>query len=445
MRTTLATLCLVATSVLFAAYQPAVASELPRHGVLGAALVDAAGVVTIRAVVPGSAAAAAHLGAGDVIRSIGGQPVTSSGSVVQAVRQTPAGTTLGLVIARRGSEQAVRVTVGAPANEDDPAVRTLYSSVVIQGSVRRTLVDVPKKLRGRAPAVLLIGGIGCFSVDVAANPEDGYLRVARDLARAGFVTLRLEKSGVGDSQGPPCRDVDFHDESAGYAVALAALRSDPNVDPAHVYLLGHSIGTLIAPRLALEQRVAGVIVSEAVGRTWFEYELQNLRRQLELGGNPSDVVDRTLQSKERCMHRLLIAREPEVQIERDEPDCSQRNGIYPVAAPYMQEVAALNVIEPWTRINVPVLVVYGTSDYVVPLDDHERIAEVVNHGHPDLATLRTVDAMDHNLQIAATPAAFYASNARGAATRYQTVFSETVLEWLCARERCSRGEQHPTR
>ena len=225
------------------------------------------------------------------------------------------------------------------------------------------------------------------------------MRITRDLARAGIVSMRLEKSGVGDSQGPPCHDVDFNDESASYAVALDALRRNQHVDPARIYVLGQSIGTLIAPRLALGQKVAGIIVAEAVGRDWFEYELLNLRRQLELGGDPPETIDAKLQSKEYCMHRLLIARDAESQIEADNPSCKVRNGIYPVAAPYMQQVAALNVIGPWTRIDVPVLILYGTSDYVVAPEDHQRIADVVNRLRNGLATVEKVEQMDHNSKL----------------------------------------------
>ena len=190
--------------------------------------------------------------------------------------------------------------------------------------------------------------------------------------------------------------------------------------------------------LALDGGVSGIVVSESVsGRTWFEYGLANLRRQLELGGDAPDVVDRKIASKEYCMHRLLIARDDEKSIENDRPECATRNGIYPVDASYMQQVAALDVIEPWTRLDVPVLDLYGASDYVVAPDDQARIVAVVNARHAGTATLVPVDAMDHNLQVAATPAEFYANAAARSKTRYQASFSAAVLRWLCARERCA--------
>jgi len=147
---------------LTAVPQAVTAADLPRHGVLGAALSVNSGVVTVKAVVPGSAAASAQIESGDVIRSIGSMSVTTSADVIQAIRRTPAGTTLEFAIVRDGQNKALSVTVGAPANEDDPDVQTLYQSVTVNDALRRVLLDVPKHVDGRRPAILLIGGIGCF-------------------------------------------------------------------------------------------------------------------------------------------------------------------------------------------------------------------------------------------------------------------------------------------
>jgi len=156
-----------------------------------------------------------------------------------------------------------------------------------------------------------------------------------------------------------------------------------------------------------------------------------------LGGDPPDVVDAKLQSKERCMHQLLVERRPEAEIERAEPDCKDRNGIYPVIDRYVQQVAALNIIQPWTRLSVPVEAIYGTSDYVVARDDHVRIVDVVNHAHPGSAMFEVVDGMDHALHVAATPAIAAENFTKGTSGPYNTAFSAAVIGWLCKHERCS--------
>lgn len=103
-----------------------------------------------------------------------------------------------------------------------------------------------------------------------------------------------------------------------------------------MYVFGHSIGTLITPRIAA--KTAGIIAADGVGRNWIEYELMNLQRQLELDGEDPAKTDAEIAKKELCMHRLLI--------EKQSPaDCNDYN-TYPASNAYMQQVAALNIASP---------------------------------------------------------------------------------------------------
>lgn len=403
---------------------------LPRHGVLGAAVVQSPGGVRVSAVVPGSAAAQAGLHAGDTIRAVNGAPIASVARFLRVLHDLHAGQPALVEVERDGRRLQLSATLTSPRDESDAGLVTEYGAIAVDDSLRRTLLTMPAGLTAPAPAVLLIGGIGCYSVDIAANPQDAYMRLTHDLARAGFVTMRLEKSGVGDSQGPPCQNVDFDAETRGYAAALAALQRSSHVDPARLYLLGHSIGTIIAPGLALQNRVAGVVVLEAVGRDWPEYEIRNLRRDLELDGESAPAVDEALIEKAQCMQRLFFENQPETEIERNMPACGVHNGIYPVSSAYVQQVAHLNIIEPWTRVNVPVLAVYGMSDFETELADHERIVAVVNASHPQSATLAVVPAMSHRLGRAPSAKAAETDDERGTLEPYDTDLSRIVVAWL---------------
>jgi alpha-beta hydrolase superfamily lysophospholipase/predicted aspartyl protease len=409
--------------------------QLPRHALFGAALEDkppgtSAGT-TVSRVLPNTAAAAAGLAVGDLITHLNGVATPNTAAFLAEMHQLHAGERVSVAIVRGGSKKTLTAVLGAPPNENDPLVTTQYGSVLVDGSLRRTLLAFPKNATGRLPAVLIIGGIGCYSVDVAANPQDAYMHLAHDLSRAGFATMRVEKSGVGDSQGPPCYGVDLDAEERGYAAALTALRSDPRVDPARIYLFGHSIGSVQAPRLALTQHVAGIIIAEAVGRDWLEYEVRNLRRQLELPGDASaSSVDAQIHEKQACMVRLLVQREPEAQIERTDPACKVQNGIYPVDAPYMQQVAAINIIGLWEKIDIPVLAIYGSSDFVTEAPDHERIVAVVNAHHRGFATYHPIEGMDHLLFVAASPKAAMDALSKTTPRMYDMDFSNAIIGWL---------------
>jgi len=415
---------------------PAWATDwLPRHPVLGAATIDGADGAKITSIRPGSPAQAAGLAVDDIIMRMDAVEVRSAAQLVEAVRTHLAGPAK-IAVMRDGHPLEVTVTLASAPDETDPVVKTVYGTVRVDGSLRRTLVTHPLAHAARRPAVLIVGGIGCYSIDVATDPEDAYLRLAHDLGRRGVVAMRLEKSGVGDSHGPPCATTDFDAEIRSYAAAFDALRQDPDVDPMRVYIFGHSIGSLIAPRLALSKPVAGVIVAEGVGRNWFEYELWSLRRQLVLEGDSPDHIDADLAEKERCMHGLLIERREEAELERTEPDCRVHDA-YPVAAAYLQEVAALNVAEPWAKLNAPVLAVYGDGDFVTALADHQRIVDIVNGAHVGHATLAVVPGMDHHLDRAGTPQQAYDLRVNHHQSGpYETMLSQVVGDWLCPRDRC---------
>jgi uncharacterized protein len=406
------------------------ALSLPRHAVFGAGVAQAGSSVRATLIVPNSPAAVAGLRAGDTIRALNGAPVGTAGQFLMAVHDLRAGQRVPVDVVRNGETLRLEAVLAAPRDENDPGVTTQYGEIGVDDTLRRVLLTLPQGFASPAPAVLLMGGIGCYTVDAATNAQDAYLRLTHDLAKAGFVTMRVEKSGIGDSQGPPCRNVDFEAEMRGYAAALGALQRDPRVDAARIYLLGHSIGTVIAPRLAVANNVAGVIVLEAVGRDWPEYEIRNLRRDLELEGDPPTAVDLALVEKAECMQRLLFEYQDEDAIERSQPSCRVHNGIYPAPAAYVQQVAHLNILEPWTKLTVPVLAIYGTSDFETELADHQRIVAVVNAMRAGSATLVVINGMSHRLGRAATPQVAFHDDDASTAEPFDADVSAAIVRWL---------------
>jgi alpha-beta hydrolase superfamily lysophospholipase len=410
------------------------AETLPRRGLLGVATDDSKGALTVVAALPSLPAAAAGVQKGDVIATVDGAPVKTNAEFVQRVRR-PGGQPVTLGIVRNGTPLTLRAVLVEAPKESDPRVDTRYETVVFRDSLRRTLVSVPHGASGKHPAVLIIGGIGCFSVDVATNREDAYMRLAHALGARGIVSMRLEKSGVGDSQGPPCPTVDFDTESASYAAAYDALRAEPNVDPARVYIVGHSIGTVIAPRLAFEKHAAGVIAADGVARNWFEYELINSRRQEQLAGASPADVDKAMQLKEDCMHRMLIQRQPRTAVLREKPECADETQ-YPAPDAYLQQIAPLNMAEAWAKLAVPVLAIYGTADFVTDQTDHQRIVDIVNGVHPGNGRLEVIEGMDHYLTSAGSQKVSLDNVHAGKLAPYDERFNVAIAGWLCAREQC---------
>ena len=145
----------------------------------------------------------AEFKAGDVILAIGGAKVTGIPMFLEKMAEARAGDVLTLDVVRDGVRGKKRVTLKEMPREKGDGYDVIYGSVTSHGARLRTIVTRPKA-EGRHPAVMLLqGGHTCFSIDNPVGQPFGFTWIARDLARHGYVTMRVERPGCGDSEGGP--------------------------------------------------------------------------------------------------------------------------------------------------------------------------------------------------------------------------------------------------
>ena len=376
---------------------------LPRRGFVGALVSPGPDGLVVVGVDPETAAAAGGLRPDDVLAEAAGTPLSDFDMYAAVVRRHMVGDSLTLRVLRDDASIRVPLVLGERPRESAPDFDVLYTAVEAEGALRRVLVTRPRH-PGQHPAVLLLGGIGCYSLD---NPPENhpYRFLLADLTRRGFVTMRVEKSGMGDSEGAPCAEVDFDVEVAGYAAAAQAARRYPFVDGDRLFLLGHSIGALSAPVVAGRVAgVAGVVAISGGAVPWAEHELRNFRRQLELGGAPPDAVDLAAATRARCLHALYVEGKAPDEIRAEEPACEMS---FPAHYTYLQDLSALPLARLWMEVEAPVLAVYPTSDFLVAEDEVRRIAEVVNRARPGHATFVALPGVDHYFNAAPTQQASF--------------------------------------
>lgn len=378
---------------------------LPRRPFFGAQVSPLAagsdttrGGIAVRSVLPDSPVSSV-LNQGDVILAFNGQSIRSVPQFLTLLRQTPAGGNTRIDLRRGDSTMQRSLRLTELKREVATGYDLVYTALGQPGQRHRVILTRPPAT-APSPAVLLIGGIGCYSVDNPLSPPDAYLRILQGLTQRGYVTMRVEKSGIGDSEGD-CTTQDFNNELAGYVAAAKLFRSLPYVDSARVFLMGHSIGGLHDPLIAAAVPVRGVIAIATVVQPWFDYEIENTRRQLVLGGLAGTELDAAVETKRRCMTRYLVNRESRIQLLAEQPECGDFTR-YGTSDAYIQQVAALDMRKAWTRVTGPVLTLYLGSDFVTALHDHEEITAIVNRVHPGNGTVETVPQTDHQLQRVAT-------------------------------------------
>lgn len=398
-------------------------------------LVAKDGGVLVERVIPGSSAEKAELRKGDIVVRVNGKTMRSSADVIGIVRASRAGEAMKLSLLRDGQSDERDVTlIGLPL-EKAADYDTAYDAVEADGVLRRVIVTKPKG-DSRHPAILLVGGIGCYSMDYPLDENATYRRLVSSFTRQGFATMRVEKSGMGDSEGAPCSQVDLKTEVKGYAAGLKALLARPDVDADNVFIVGHSIGGIVGPLVADEIPVRGLVVMETVGSTWFEYELINRRRQLRLAGTAPDKIGRQMQLKQWCMHQLLIERQPRAQILEKRKECAAEMEI-PSSDSYLQQIADVDLPGLWTRVKSDTLVIYGGADFLTSAEEHREIVNALEAVRPGAATYVEIPDMDHYFFRMKDQDESFRTRRAGKEGEFHPEITGIIGRWL--KERAARG------
>ncbi|HTS01889.1 MAG TPA: alpha/beta fold hydrolase [Thermoanaerobaculia bacterium] len=145
-------------------------------------------------------------------------------------------------------------------------------------TVKDSMVSLPATLTlpregAPFPGVVLVHGSGPQDRDETVGGTRVFQDLAQGLASRGIAVLRYEKrTKTYQKELAGTRDMTLRDEVLDDALAaLALLRAAPGVDPARVYVLGHSLGGMLAPRIAqLDGKVAGLILLAAPSRPMSE-------------------------------------------------------------------------------------------------------------------------------------------------------------------------------
>ena len=187
-------------------------------------------------------------------------PVTCErGGLAVHLTVDDAGLLHGLRLAPPETESWVppRYAAGRPFAEHEVTVGS--GPLAVPGTL-----SLPRQRQsGLLPALVLLGGSGPEDRDGSIGRSKPLRDLAWGLASRGVAVLRFDKvthahpDRVGENRAFTVADEYLPDALA----AIALLRAHPAVDPARVFVAGHSLGGTIAPRVAAaEPTVAGLVL-----------------------------------------------------------------------------------------------------------------------------------------------------------------------------------------
>lgn len=285
-----------------------------------------------------------------------------------------------------------------------PGVTVRYESIRDeQGQRLRLIVTHPEAAAARLPTVFVIGWLSCDTVEAPPGSADGSKRMLQALARMpGFATVRLEKPGVGDSEGD-CARTDFLAELGAYRQVFKRLADYPFVDPQRIFLFGMSNGAGFAPLVAQGAAVRGYVVAGGWVKTWFEHMLEIERRRLSLTAHRPADINSLMKMEEKLYSGYLLegrspheifARDPELKTLWEGPDDQQ----YGRPVSYYQQLQELDLMAAWSAVHAPVLALHGEYDWIMSRADIELVAELVNRNASGSAEFVELAHTGHGLE-----------------------------------------------
>jgi pimeloyl-ACP methyl ester carboxylesterase len=348
-----------------------------------------------------------------------------------------AGDTVRFQILREGKLLELTSTLQAMPREQLKGVDIIHDSVMTDLGFRlRTMITRPQNSTGKLPAVFLVGWLSC---DSAEHPfgagGDGFARLLDDIAmQSGFVLIRVDKPGIGDSEGPPCSDLDFQTELAGYRAAFQSIKRYDFVDQDRVFVLGLSNGGGFAPMVPQNEKVRGYIVAGGWSKTWLEHMMELERRRLKLSGkNQAEIADAMRGYAEfytdyvvrKMTPREVVRAKPHLApLWYDDPEHQ-----YGRPAAFYHQLQDLSLASAWEKVDAPVLVLYGEYDWIMSRGDHELIAEIVNSRNAGRASFVELPKTDHTFIAFENMQRAFNDDGSG---RYNPSVSEVVLKFLQA-------------
>lgn len=286
---------------------------------------------------------------------------------------------------------AALTCLGTSAQAQDPVSTDVHLDTgtgTLTGSLLVPAVSAPM------PVALIIAGSGPTNRDgnspILPGKNNSNLQLAQALAAAGIASLRYDKRGIGASAGAmvsesALRFDNYVDDAAKW---VALLRKDPRFST--ITIIGHSEGSLIGMIAARLAGADGYVSVAGAGRGAADI----VRDQLKAG-----VSAELYQQADTVLEELQAGRTYPTP-----PGALAgifRLSVQPYIISWFRYLPANEV----ARLNIPVLIVQGTTDIQVATSE----AEVLHAAKPD-SKLEIIDGMNHVLkQVPAEKAAQVAS------------------------------------
>ena len=238
------------------------------------------------------------------------------------------------------------------------------------------LLTLPDGASAPVPAVVMVHGSGASNMDEKVMKLTPFRDLADGLAGRGIASIRYDKRSFAHGRrliknmGP---DLTVRDETTDDAIlALEMLRNDSRIDSSRIFILGHSMGAMLAPR----------IDAEYSSRTDSNAQGSGVRGLIMMAGTPyrlEDIVIRQLRqsrSSSNPVLRFVAGLEDRIfsgkfdgLYEMTDEEAKKKKFAGGTTLYYFKEMGKKTAVDYLLASTTPALIMQGGKDFQVLADD----------------------------------------------------------------------------
>jgi len=216
------------------------------------------------------------------------------------------------------------------------------------------------------PAAVLLHGSGPSDRDETVGETHLFRDLAQELAAQGIAVLRYDKRTYVYGSTYTQEDLigfTVEEESIQDAVAAAELlKADPRIDPQRIFLIGHSLGALIAPRTAWENPglFAGIVMLSGTPKTLGE---------IVLSQNQAVVDALPIAEKAIGQWQMAMLRQEWNTLLQCTAEQAKTKTVFGQPGYYFWEMAQCDTAFTLQSLSIPALIINGGQDFQVVDED----------------------------------------------------------------------------
>lgn len=217
------------------------------------------------------------------------------------------------------------------------------------------------------PAAVLVHGSGPQDRDESLGPNKPFRDLALGLASRKIAVLRYEKRTKehGLKMAASHYNITVQEESIDDALAaVELLRKNERIDPKRVFVLGHSLGGALLPRIGIRDAgIRGLVVLSAPTRPIEDLILEQMHYIFMLDGSLSDIEKSQLEAIKKKVDKV---KDP--NLSESTPAAELPFG---VSARYWLDLRGYRPSDVAKDMKQPMLILQGERDYQVTMQDFE--------------------------------------------------------------------------